>query len=83
VLGRDKKKNSGPKKIFEMLGAILNNTSQLQERAGQGPNQRSDSDTAEIELPIPVENRMAFDELEELMMTDSAARKKLVFVYFT
>ena len=78
MLGRDK--TSGPKKIFEMLGEILNNTAQWQERNGHGPNQHLADDVAEIELSIPVETRAALDDLE-LMMPASGARKKLVFIH--
>ena len=78
MLGRDK--TSGPKKNFEMLGEILNNTAQWQERNGHGPNQHLAGDVAEIELSIPVKTRAALDDLE-LMMSDSGARKKLVFIY--
>ena len=75
-----RKNAAGPKKMFKMLGAILNNTLEMQQKMSHGTRENLEEDAPDVELPIPVATMVDFDELEACM-ADSSARKKLVFSF--
>jgi hypothetical protein len=80
LLVEARKNAAGPRKMFEMLGAILNNTLDMQQKMGRGTGENLEEDAPDVELPIPVATMADFDELEACM-ADSSARKKLVFSF--
>ena len=60
-----------------MLGAILNNTVEMQQKIGRGTIENLEEEIHGTELPLPVKTQEELEQLEA-SLADSSVRKKLV-----